>query len=530
MERESFAIVALLAACSADGSLATRGEENETDTAVAVEGSLCANPQERAAGPYQRYDWPGQYPASSDDLAGNGVAIADLDGDGVLDVVLPNPNGSQLWMGRLNSEVPGGYELIDESAKRIGLNIKAVTATAVDYDTDGDLDLFLGNSGPNDFAENDGKGVFTLIGAQLGVTGGDYDTSAGTFADMDSDGDLDLAVANYVSIDGNAPTNQLLLFDADAGVYKDATDHLEDDVARRAQSFGFSFMDIIPHNGSPELFLYNEKGSGDGLLVYEHRDGKYTPIADSYGLNFFASSMGLGLADSNMDGEPDFAISAYGKNHLLVSGGGGTWYDASLSMGDIPGEAQTIGWGGLMRDLDNDGDLDKIVNYGPHSTHPESPDLQVQVNSIQILGSDGRFQDMAPSWGMDDMGAGRGAMAADLNQDGYLDIVRRNVTGPATLDLSKCGSNSWLFVRLEDVSGLNRSGVGSKIQVDVGDITYTSWLFAGGDGYASSGPQIAHFGLGSAAVIDKLTVTRPSGEVQELYDVEPFQVLTVSHD
>ncbi len=232
--------------------------------------------------------------------------------------------------------------------------------------------------------------------------------------------------------------------------------------------------------------------------------------------------MGLGVGDLNDDGLPDMVITDQEAMHLLISDGG-QWYDAAASRGLRPGEEQHAAWGVAMVDMDNDGLLDIPVVFGP----PESGSFFKQPDALWLQSADGTFTDRAAEWELAQTGNGRGMVTADLNDDGWLDIIKTDyLGGPASAYMSRCGAEGWLMVRIVG-SGANTHGVGSRITVRAGDRRWTGWLTAGSTSMASSGPLEVHFGLGMLDRIDSLTVAWPGGGESTFTGIPTRQVLTI---
>jgi len=154
-----------------------------------------------------------------------------------------------------------------------------------------------------------------------------------------------------------------------------------------------------------------------------------------------------------------------------------------------------------------------------------SRNLSDQPNYLWIQ-EDGLFTDQAEAWGVADPGNHRGLVVVDLDRDGWLDMLARDINGPLITWMSRCGDASWLSV---DVSqpGPNPDGVGARIEVVVDDALQTRWLVAGGTSFASSGPPVAHFGLGDVDAVDHLVVVWPDGEITRFDDVSARQAVTV---
>lgn len=173
-----------------------------------------------------------------------------------------------------------------------------------------------------------------------------------------------------------------------------------------------------------------------------------------------------------------------------------------------------MGWGLDWVDLDNDGLLDLFVNYGHWENYPDEKDPFInpesQPDALFIQQPDGSFLEQAALWGLNEEGISRSSVFADLNEDGWPDLLRSQIFGRTQLFLSECGSAGWLDVELE-MPGANSKGVGSTIQLIADGRTQTSWIRAGGTSIAAGGPQLAHFGLGEACEAESLVVTWPDG-------------------
>ncbi|NCG19317.1 MAG: hypothetical protein GWP91_09950, partial [Rhodobacterales bacterium] len=130
----------------------------------------------------------------------------------------------------------------------------------------------------------------------------------------------------------------------------------------------------------------------------------------------------------------------------------------------------------------------------------------------------------------DDDGDTRGVIAADLNNDGYLDLVKRDTSGPTGIYRSGWGGQGWLRVRLHD-SGANTHAIGATVRLYFGDNRHPKvWIRSGGTSHASGGPPEAHFGLGDADTVRRVEITWPDGAISNLFDVDARQVLDVTRE
>jgi hypothetical protein len=123
----------------------------------------------------------------------------------------------------------------------------------------------------------------------------------------------------------------------------------------------------------------------------------------------------------------------------------------------------------------------------------------------------------------------RGFLAVDLNGDGWLDTVKRELGGVVVVHLARCGEAPWLEVDLVGPSEANVHGVGAEVRVVAGGRTFRRWVTAGSSSFASGGPPMVHVGLAGAEGVDRIEVRWPDGEVTAHPGVPGRQRVTVSH-
>ncbi len=242
--------------------------------------------------------------------------------------------------------------------------------------------------------------------------------------------------------------------------------------------------------------------------------------------------MGLGVGDISGDGIPDFLISAWKNMVMLESVGSPVWYDTATLRGIYAeqDDDQWIAWGTELADLDNDADLDALVTFGyiEVSTDERWENPILQADAVFIQGTDGSFLDEGAHYNLDDDGAGRGFGLADINRDGWLDVVKPQMEQSSRVYISRCGVEAWLAVRVE-APAPNGFGIGTRVAIQHGDIVQKRTILAGGTNYASSQAPEAYFGLGLDDVIDEIEITWPSGLVSRFENVPARQHVTVVH-
>lgn len=484
-----------LAACAANTPV-----EEPVAAAIRVEIGeevVCADPSARGEARYDGF-------ALGVVGTQGGVLVADLDGDEALDLYLPQAGPDALWLGDGTGDFTAG-SLPEEQAL-------GETAVAGDLEGDRDLDVYVGNRGPDLLLRNDGG---SFVAEELP---NDAYTSAVAMGDIDGDDDLDVFAGRYpdgeLDLDaitaGTASSGGNGLYENDGGALVDVSERLPAEVAG-----GLTYAVVLQDldgDGAADLYTVNDFGMWMGANGLARGDGEGNFSAATNSLAIATYGMGVATGDLNGDRLPDLLVTSWGELHLLLSDRG-DWYDAAAARGL---HGAHVGWGTELADFDDDADLDALVVYG-HLPLPEgetftetnglsNPDAQPDALFVQGEG----FVDEAAAWNLDDDGVGRGVVVADLDRNGWLDVVRTDLEGTLDVQLARCGEADWLEVELRQ-PGPNAFAVGARI--DVGE--QTRWITAGG-GLGSGGPPEAHFGTGG-----EMTVTWPDGAVSTVRDPGP---------
>jgi len=431
-----------------------------------------------------------------------------------------------------------------------------------DYDNDGDEDLYLTVDGPNHLYRNDGGGRFTDVTETAGV--GNQGFSVGTaFGDLDNDGDLDLYVVNFgggldVLYRNDGPVGP-------GGAYRftDITRVAGTNIERSSRGMAFvdydrdGLLDIfvmaigpnilyrnlgglrfgnlagslgvdqddqgvgvvavdVDDNGWPDLLTGNRSSNFSNL--YLNRGGVFEDVAVEAGTT--ARGLGMGVAAFDADNDLDFDLywtSWPEVANALYENRGGVLFDnvAAASGTDDP-----LGWGISCNvgDVDLDGWQDFFVTNGFSDT--SGPNVL-----FRNLG-DGAFADITATLGG---GAfdGRGVAFADIDNDGDLDlVVTADMNQPSRLwrNDSPTGHH-WLGLRLRGTQS-NRSAIGARVVVTTSEGSYVQEV-SGGAGRGSQNSLPLEFGLGSATVVEELTIRWPSGIVQTRRNVVVDRYLTI---
>jgi hypothetical protein len=209
-------------------------------------------------------------------------------------------------------------------------------------------------------------------------------------------------------------------------------------------------------------------------------------------------------------------------NRLLKNIGDLKFKDITDSAGISQGNAQYASWATGAYDFNNDGLNDILIFHGG-LTNMVPEEHSVFLN----LGAE-KFQDVSETAGpvLDVKTVARGGCFADYDNDGKMDAFLVNLGSPATLlhNVTQT-ANHWLMVKLEGTKS-NRDGIGAKVQVAANGVTQYAERVAG-SGYLGQDDWRLHFGLGSAAKADKITVLWPSGIRQTVENVKADQIFTI---
>lgn len=455
---------------------------------------VCADPEARLERAFDRYE--GTAWADRADTAGSyGLAAGDVDGDGWTDLVVPGRGAVQLFWGGPDGYTDGTGALPSETRTKFRV------ASVVDVDGDADLDLFVGSRDAWDLVVlNEGGRTF-----RAGFTFEGLRTMGAAWGDVDRDGDVDLAIAN-----GADDVSPPLWLNQGDGTFTPRDDLLPPRYAA-GDAFNLPLVDL-DGDGWLDLYRANDTVGGPGNLVAWNRGGWFEADDGSAGLNTDVCSMGLGVGDLNGDELPDLALSDCTDLLLHVSSAAaGVWIDHSERAGLTidPAGLREVPWGVDLGDLDNDGALDVYVGYG-FVTDNDWFMAREELDGLYVQQPDGTFSEQSEAWGITELTQSRGFVLADLDNDGWLDVLRQNLLGRPDLYLSRCGAEAWVRLELRQ-PGPNPFALGAKVVVDDGERRQTRWVQSGGTSEASGGPPEVLFGLGGHDGDVSIEVTWPDG-------------------
>lgn len=474
-----------------------------------------------------------------------GVTMADVNGDGLLDIhvcysgkVKDEDRKNQLFINQ------GNLKFV-EQAKEYGLdNISYSTQAAFfDYDNDGDLDMLLLNH---------------------------------TTKKIDN-----MELAKFRQQTDELAGNKL--FENRKNHFTEVTQKAGIHQYPLTFGLGLAIADVN-QDGWQDIYVTNDYNEPDYLYI-NNRDGTFRDVTRQYFRHLAQFSMGVDIADFNNDGLPDvmsldmlpednqrqkllqlqenyeaFELMVsqdlqkqYMRNMLQLNNGNGTFSEIA----QFAGVSNTDwSWTPLFADFDNDGYKDLFVSNGYLRDYTNKDFLKywgdykikraVDKEPFQLMdlvkampstklanyifknNRDLTFTKMQRAWGLDQPSVSSGAVYADLDNDGDLDLVVNNINEPAFVyqnTASETQNGHWLQLSLRQNGG-NASGLGARVYIrNKGTVQYQE--VSPNRGYLSCTPLRLHFGLGVEAIADSVTIIWPDGTTQLLDHVKSDQLLQV---
>jgi tetratricopeptide (TPR) repeat protein len=460
-----------------------------------------------------RWKWPGGT------VGLPGLAVADVDGDGHLDVCLAG--GDQrgtavLWRNAGDGQFTAGQTLAEGVA----------SICAGDVDNDGHVDLWLGRAGPDQLLRNDGQGSFVPVeGAQAAALAGpDALTHLARLLDVDSDGDLDFLAFRLGQGDLPAsaearPAAWSLFGTNGDGTFADLSGEEGFEFAEQAiaavvyDDFDNDYdMDLIvfPAQGEPVAWLNNRLGA--------HR----LLDAATSGLQV-QEVVSATSADPDKDGDRDLLVFSRAGLRLLVNQGNFRFAENAeftAAFGPLGGT------GGQFADMDNDGDLDLVLADATRRDGSRGPVLLVNTwpqpgfvnaneadpgNLLNALRTDGDAS----------------CVVADFTASGSCDVLLVPAGQAPLLIENVTPGGHWIQLDLvgkrpqDSKARSNHSAIGARVEVKTGAV-FQQFVVGSSSGPTAMAPLRIHAGLGGSPTVDWLRIIWPDavlqGEVEMVAD------------
>jgi len=454
---------------------------------------------------------------------GTGVSMGsvwgDFDNDGYEDLFLCKWGRIELY----RNEAGAGFARVTEKA---GLpkwaNVNA--AIWLDYNRDGNLDLFFGGYYPEEYdlwnlphtrimpesfeyAQNGGRkylyrgngdGTFVDVTEEVGL-GGRHWMMAVSAADLRGTGYPDLFIANDYSVDE-------VFFNENGEKFVSAGEAAQVGFAPKS-GMNVAFGDVMNQG---EYAIYVTNISEPGILVQGNNmwvpqpgtsgnDLKYTNMASTLKIDMGGWSYGAQFGDLNNDGLLDLFMT---NGYVSADRKESYWYDFSKVAGGHKG----------------------IISDARHWPSMEGRSLSgYQSKKLWLNSGSWRFQQVAQSVGVIETYDGRAVALADLWNRGVLDIVVAHQRGPLLVYKNTAApENHWIAFELEGRSS-NRSAIGARVNVFWNGARQVQHV-SGGSGFSAQNQRPLHFGLGIDARVDSVVVQWPSGR-ETIVDTPAVNVL-----
>ena len=490
-----------------------------------------------------------------------GVVIVDYDRDGWQDIYFTNAptvamslanKGARSELYRNNGD--GTFTDVSDKAG-VSHPCIAFGGSVGDYNNDNWPDMYVTCLGENVLYRNNGDGTFTDVAKQAGVADPRWSMGS-SFGDYDNDGFVDLMVTNYVDFRlndlpgfGSSPTCKYRGIDVQCGprglrgagdaLFHNNGNGTFTEVSKQAGVddpngyYGLTtvFVDFDDDN-KPDIFVADD--ATPNFLYHNQGDGKFVEYGMESGVAVSddgaeQACMGVAIGDYTRTGRASIGVTNFADEYstLYRNEGGMNFKDVAYASKIAVPSLPWVKWGFFFFDLENDGWLD-LFQVGGH-VYPQVDSLSSgarykEPKNLFINKRDGTFCDGSDEAGpaLKVLQVGRGAVYADLDNNGSMDIVINNQDGaPTVLKNPADSANHWVGFELQG-SKSNRLGIGARVKVYSGNSVQTSWLVSGGS-YISQNDMRLHFGLGPATAIEKVEVRWPSGKVDTIQKLKADQ-------
>jgi enediyne biosynthesis protein E4 len=527
---------------------------------------------------------------------GGGVALGDINNDGLVDIYFTSNQGkNKLYLNKGNNK----FEDISLKAGVEGISDWQTGSIMADVNGDGYLDIYVcavvginGFEGHNELYINNKNNTFTESASEFGLDIDNYSTSA-AFLDYDNDGDLDMYLLNHAvhseSSFGKADIRNKRSYECGDKLFQNNNGHFVD-VSEKAGIFGGAngyglgiAVSDFNLDGNPDIYVCNDFHEDDYYYL-NNGDGTFTESMRNYFGHTSRFSMGVDAADINHDGFPDLMTldmlpenetvlksSAgddnpqmlkyrteklgyhyqYTRNMLQINQGGKHFTEVALLTGVA---ATDWSWSTLFADYDQDGEQDIFVCNGipkrpndlDYVKYYSNENIKTKITTTKLLdkqalkkmpkgnvsnyvfqgAKDLQFKNRSNDWIENDSIISNGGAYADLDNDGDLDIVTNNLNSIASIYINKTNEKAnYLKLKLR-FEGKNTFAIGAKVisyvkgKKQFKDIQTTR-------GFQSSSEPMAHFGYGKVSQVDSVQIIWPDKTFQTIKNVKTNQTLTI---
>ena len=528
---------------------------------------------------------------------GGGVAIGDINNDSLPDIYFSgNQVKNKLYLNKGNLQ----FDDITENAGVAGNSSWNTGAIMGDVNGDGLLDIYVcavvglnGFNGHNELFINQGDATFKESAAAYGLDFESYSSSA-AFLDYDLDGDLDIYLLNHAihtqDSYGNAQIRHKRVYETgdkllrnDNGQFVDVSEDAGIYGGVNGYGLGIAVSDFN-QDGYPDLYIGNDFHEDDYYYL-NNGDGTFKEsLKEAFG-HTTRFSMGSDVADINHDGLPDLISldmlgkdeivlkssegdddiqiqkmktetfgyhNQYTRNMLSVNQPNGKFLETALQSGVA---ATDWSWSALFGDYNQDGEQDLYISNGipkrpndlDYINYISNENIRAKINSTNLVdqkalkmmpsgfignmifkgAKDLKFIDESKSWIAQDTIISGATAYGDLDNDGDLDIVTNNLFSPAGIQENTTNStNHWLKIKL-NFTEKNKFGIGTKIFSYANGIQQFKEMYTV-RGFQASSEPIIHFGYADLKKVDSLKIIWPDKSFQVLKNITVNQTLYIS--
>ena len=524
-------------------------------------GNLVSNKLYLNKGGFKFEDITDQAKVSGDGKWCRGVAVVDINNDGWLDIyvcaTLKKDSTQRKNLLYINQKADkNGVPHFKEMAAEYGLDDGAhsTQATFFDYDNDGDLDVYVVTNEINKHKNPD------------------------TFHPVLKDG-------------SNPSTGKLYRNDYNDSLKHPVFTDVSKQAGIQTEGYGHSINIVdINKDGWKDIYVTNDFISNDLLWINNH-DGTFSEQLSTYFKHTSANAMGTDITDINNDGLVDIVTldmnpeDNYRKKMMLNPNGYQKYQNSDLygynyqyvrntlqlNQGPRVGQNDSIGapifseigfyagiaatdwsWTPIVTDFDNDGKRDIIITNGFPKDVTDHDFISFRNEAYQIASKQTllaqipevklhkyafkntnnlRFEDVSESWGLSSTSFSNGAVYADLDNDGDMDMVINNINDEAavyknTTRENNADSSNFLQIKFKGDS-LNKNGLGTWVEIYYDHGQQQVYENTPYRGYLSTIQSIAHFGLGAVKTIDSINVKWQNGKTQQLKNIAVNKLISI---
>jgi enediyne biosynthesis protein E4 len=499
------------------------------------------------------------------ETTGSGVALLDYDNDGWLDIFLVNgttleglPKGQEPANHLYRNNRNGRFTDVTEKAN-LGRSGWGQGACVGDFDNDGYEDLFVTYWGQNVLYRNNRNGAFTDVTESADLLHKTARWSTGcSFLDYDKDGDLDLFVANYVDFDikripakgsnqyclwkgipvmcgpRGLPAGRNILYQNNGdGAFTDVSE--KSGIAKPTGRYAFtSIVSDYDNDGWPDIYVACD--STPNILYHNEGNGAFTDIGFISGTAVNEdgqeqAGMGVSAADYDLDGFFDLVKTNFADDTptLYRNNGDESFTDVTYTA-RLGVNTRFLGWGTGFFDFDHDGWKDIYMVNGHVYPEVEAHNANSPYKQERLIFwnlRNGTFLDISSQAGagITDRRSSRGAAVGDLDNDGSLEIVVNNMNDTPSLLKNYGEKRNWILIKAVGKRS-NRSGIGARVTVVAAGLKQMDEVRSG-DSYISQNDLRLHFGIGDATRVERVEILWPSGIKEAFENLKANQIVTL---